>query len=840
MGIVRSSLRHLASAPGFTIVAVLSLTLGIGPTTAIFSLIDELLLRTLPVPRPDELVLLRVQHGVRGRMSHAGEGQGGVDPVTGREVGTPLSRAIFEQLRTTPAPVSHVFASASFSRVSVIAEGVPEPVISAQYVSGDYYAGVGVTPAVGRLIARTDDGASAPPVAVLSYRYWQRRFAGRADAIGRTILINKVPATIVGVSAAGFDGTEQVGETVDVSVPLAHHLLFQPDRPSRAKPGYWWLSVMARLAPGATAEQLRAALEPAFQAAARDGWLSPEHALADRPDDVRLLVEPGAQGHNENRRAQRMPLMLLLALGALVLAAACVNVSTLLVARADARHRDFALRLALGASRRDIVGVCIVEALLLSGTATVAGTVVAWLSRDALRALHPVGRNPTAVLDLPLDGRILAATAGVSVVCALAFALLPALQASRIDLATAFLGGTRTLGGRRRSWVVRGLLAVQVALSLVLLVSAGLFSRTLTRLDAVDAGFDQRGLLLFRIDATSAGYAPDRVVAMHERIREQLAGLPGVREVTYSRVPLLSRVRQNKSFVLPEIGAGKTRAIVNTNGVAANFFAAMALPITRGRGFAEADRDGTPKVAVVNETFARQQFAGADPIGRRIAFGAPAFDDVVEVVGVARDAKYTDLRGETPPPVYLPAYQRVEGAAAFAVRAAVDPAALMPAVQAAIHDIDATLPILDLRTQHEQIERLHASERLFAWLSTFFGFTAVALAVAGLHGLLAQAVQRRTGEFGLRLAVGATPANVGGMIVREAVLLAFIGAVAGLGAAALLARTVSAMLFGITATDPLTYAGAAALVVATAGGASLIAARRASRVEPLVALRANG
>ncbi len=312
--------------------------------------------------------------------------------------------------------------------------------------------------------------------------------------------------------------------------------------------------------------------------------------------------------------------------------------------------------------------------------------------------------------------------------------------------------------------------------------------------------------------------------------------------VTYSRVALLSRVRQNKSFVLPDTAPGKVRPPVNTNGVAPNFFAAMALPILRGRGFADTDRDGALKVAVVNETFARQQFGGADPIGRRIAFGAqgpgvPGFADVVEVVGVARDAKYTDLRGAVPPTVYLPASQRVEGVAAFAVRAAGDPAALMPAVRAALRDIDPTLPVLDLRTQHEQIERLHAGERLFAWLSTFFGVTAVALAVAGLHGLLSQVVQRRTGEYGLRLAVGATPANVGGMIVREALGLAAVGAVVGLAAAALLARLIDAMLFGVTATDPLTYGGAAVFVVGMAGTASLVAARRASLVEPLVALR---
>jgi predicted permease len=654
-GVFRSAIRHLAGSPGFTALAILSLTLGIGPTTAIFSLIDELLLRNLPVTSPEQLVLLRVQHGVRGRMSQAGEGQGGVDAATGREVGTPLSLAIFERLREAPAPVSSVFASASFSRVSVIAEGVPETSASAQYVSGSYYAGLGVAAAVGRLIVPADDGVAATPVAVLSYRYWLRRYGGRADAIGRTILINTVPATIVGVSAAGFDGTQQAGETVDVSVPLAHYLLFQPDRPGRASPGYWWLSVIARLAPGATAEQARAAHEPVLQDAARDGWIAAGRAPADRPDDPRLLVEPGAQGQNETRRAQRTPLALLLALGGLVLAAACLNVSTLLVARADARRRDFALRLAIGASRRAIVGQCVVEALLLAGTAAVAGTALAWASRDALRALHPLAQNRSSVLDLPLDGRILAATAGVSVLCALAFALLPALQASRIDLATAFQGGARTLGGRRRSWVVRGLLAVQVAVSLVLLISAGLFGRTLARLDAVDAGFDQRGLLLFRIDGRSAGYPQDRVAALHDRIRDTMAALPGVREATYSRVALLARVRQNKSFVLPETGETQARGIVNTNGVAPNFFDVMALPILRGRGFSRLDRDGGPRVAIVNETFAREQFGAADPIGRRIAFGAPAFADVVEVVGVARDAKYTDLRGDVPPTVYLPA-----------------------------------------------------------------------------------------------------------------------------------------------------------------------------------------
>jgi predicted permease len=837
MGIVRSALRHLAGAPGFTIVAILSLTLGIGPTTAIFSLVDAVLLRTLPVAHPDELVLLRVQHGVRGRMYRAGEGSGGVDPVSGRETGTPLSRAIFERLRTTPAPVGAVFAFAPFSQVTVIVDGVPETAVSAQYVSGAYYDGLGVRPALGRLIEPADDAVDAGPVAVISHRFWVRRFGARPNAIGATLLVNRVPATIVGVSAAGFDGAQQVGETADVSVPLSHHLLFQPDRKARAEADYWWLRIMARLAPGATAEQARAALEPAFQAAARDAWLVGGRPASDRPDDPSLLVDPGAQGENDLRREQRRPLGLLLALAGLVLLAACVNVSTLLVARGSQRRRTFALQLALGASRGRIIAQCLVESLLLAGAGAAAGTVLAWIGRDALRALRPVARQATLVLDLPIDARVLGGTIAVSMACALAFGLLPALQASRVDVITAFQGGTRTLGGGGRWRLSRALLVVQVALSMVLLISAGLFARTVAGLEGLDAGFDQRGLVLFRIDATSAGVATDRFVALHDRIQARIAALPGVEAVTFSRVPMLSRVRSNRSISLTGTAPVGPPPIVNTNGVASNFFAAMRLPVIQGRGFTDQDREGTPRVAVVSQAFVREYLRGGSPIGRRVFLGAPAFRDSVEIVGVARDAKYTDLRTPMGPTIYTPALQRIEGSADFAVRVTGDPAATLSTIRGAVREIDPSLPVLDLRTQREQVERLHGPERLFARLSTFFGLTALALVAVGLHGLLSHAVQRRTGEIGLRLAVGATPANVGGMIVREAVVLATIGTVAGLVAAALLARTIDAMLYGITATDPLTYVGAVALVLAAAAGASLIAARRASRVEPLVALR---
>ncbi|MFI5076146.1 MAG: ABC transporter permease [Vicinamibacteria bacterium] len=839
MGTVRSALRHLGNAPGFTIVAILSLALGIGPTTAIFSLVDEVLLRSLPVANPDALLLLRVEHGKRGRMSRAGEGPGGVDPVTGRETGTSLSRTIFDRLRGTPAPLVAVFAFAPFSQVTLIVDGAPETSGAAQYVSGGYYAGLGVRPALGRLIEPADDAPAATPVAVISHRFWLRRFDARPDVIGATILVNRVPATVVGVSAAGFDGAQQIGETAEVSVPLSHHLLFQPDRPARAEGDYWWLRIMARLAPGATADQARAALEPAFQAAARDGWLASGRPVADRPDDPRLLVESGAQGEADARREQRRPLGLLLALAGLILAAACINVSTLLIARGSARRRTFALQLALGASRGRIIGQCLVESLLLAGAGAAAGTGLAWIGRGALRSLRPIATQAAIVLDLPIDARVLGVTIAVSMACALAFGLLPALQASRVDLASAFQGGARTLRGGGRSRLSRGLLIVQVALSLVLLISAGLFARTVASLEGLDAGFNQRGLVLFRIDATSAGYAEAGFVPLHDRIEARLAALPGVRGVTFSRVALLSRVRSNRSISLTGTAPTGPPPIVNTNGVAPNFFAMLELPVIQGRAFTDQDRQGTPKVAVVSQAFARQFFAGASPIGRRVFMGAPAYADSVEIVGVAGDAKYTDLRTEMGPTIYMPALQRIEGNADFAVRVAGDPAAALAAIRGAVREIDPSLPVLNLRTQREQVERLHGPERLFARLSTFFGLTALALVAVGLHGLLSHAVQRRTGEIGLRLAVGAEPWQMRSMIVAEAATLAAAGAAVGLLAAGLAGRYVASMLFGVTPLDPVTYGGAALLVIATAAAASLAAARRASGIDPLTALRAD-
>jgi predicted permease len=837
----RLALRQLRKSPAFTAVAVLSLAVGIGANTAIFTLVNDFLLRSLPVRNPGELVLFRLTEGVRGRLSRAGENNGGIDPVTGRGTSSSFSLVMFERFRARHAALSEIFAFAPFSQVNILVDGQPEVAATAQFVSGNYHSGLGVPAALGRTLVLDDERSTAMEVAVISDRYWGRRFDRDPAVLGKVIQINRVPTTIVGVTPPGFAGAMQAGESPDVSVSIAHHLRFQPARIGRAQPWYWWIRIMGRLAPGATAAQASAELEPVFQQAAREGWLagvSLDKVPARIPDDSLLAADPGAQGENDMRRQYARPLRMLMGLASLVLAAACANVANLLLARGAARRREIALRLALGASRIRIVRQLLAESVLLASAGAALGTALAWLTRDLLLALRPFG-NSQVVLALPLDARVLSVTVATAAATALCFGLAPALRATRVDLTTEFQGGTRAPVGGSRSRLSQALMVVQIALSLVLLVTAGLFARTLGNLAGIDAGFNRRGLVLFAVDATSAGYPREQVAALHARIQDRLARIPGVRAVTFSSNPLLSRTRQNKriSVLGRPVPAGAPLA-VNVNGLAPNFFAAMELPIVLGRGFAETDDDSRPKVVVVNQAFARMYFGGEQPLGRQIKFDSPNDDSRAEVVGVARDAKYTDLRGETPPTVYLSARQQIDGNANFALRLGAPAAGVLSAIRAAVREVDATLPVLNLRTQEEQIDRLHSQERLFARLSGFFGVLALALASVGLYGLMSYAVLRRTAEIGLRMALGARRVQVLRMILRESLALICLGLALGIAAAVAASRLVSSMLFGLSVTDPLTYCVAALVLAAVALLASFLPAHRASRVDPMVAFRA--
>jgi predicted permease len=465
--------------------------------------------------------------------------------------------------------------------------------------------------------------------------------------------------------------------------------------------------------------------------------------------------------------------------------------------------------------------------------------LLAWWSRDLLLALRPFG-NTTVVLDLPLVARVLRFTVAVTICTALLFGLSPALRATSVDLGAEFQSGGRAVGRAGRSVLRRGLMVVQIALSVVLLISTGLFVRTLNKLQQVDTGFNRRDLVLFRIDATSAGYPSDQFTVLQARLQERLQRLPGARAVTFSSTALLSRVRQNRRIgVRGHLPASGTLPIVNTNGVAVNFFRAMELPLLLGREFTDHDTASSPKVAIVNQAFVRAYFNGENPIGRHLEI--PAFGEPVEVVAIAADAKYTDLRGATPPTVYFPSLQQVDGNANFAIRLALGQGegSLMLAIRSAVREIDPALPVLNLRTQDEQINRLQGQELLFAKLSGLFGGMALLLACVGLYGLMSHAVLRRTREIGLRMALGAPPAHVLRTILGESLTLAVLGTAFGMAGAFGAGRFIAALLFDVSPGDPLTYASAGMALIAIAALATAAPAIRASRIDPATALKAD-
>jgi predicted permease len=841
---LRVGLRQLAKYPALTGIAVLSLALGIGATTAVFSLVNDVLLRALPVAHPEDLVLLRNVQGPSGRISRAGENNSSIDPTTGRESSTSFSLLTFESFRAHHPGLSEVFAFAPFNQIQVLVDGQPETEVLGQLVSGDYYTGLGVSPILGRTFTPADDQPSAEPVGVISYRWWENRFGSDPSVIGKTVQVDRVPVTLVGVTSPGFGGMMQIGESADITLPLAHHARFQPDRSaSRAQPWYWWIRIMGRVAPGATPAQVRARLEPILQDTAREGWLagrSLEIATGTQmPEPPTLAADPGGQGENDTRRAYGRSLRVLMGLVSLVLLAACANVANLLLARDAARRREMALRLALGGSRARVVRQLLAESLLLAIAGSTLGALFAHWGRGFLVALRQFSGAPV-VLDRSLDPTVLGFTVAVALATSLLFGLAPALRTTRVDLSAELQGGTRQIGPGSTSRLSQGLLVVQIALSLVLLVGTGLFVRTLRNLRDVDPGFNPHGLALFRIDAQAAGYTSPQFAALHARIQERLASLPGVSAATFSSVALLAGVRSNRTLsaagYTPPAGAPMN---FNTNGLAPNFLEAMGIPLLLGRSFTEHDSAEVPKVAIVNQALARQIFGRENPLGRVIVLGATPMNQgtAVEIVGLARDAKYTGLRQDAPATVYLPSAQQGDGTANYCVRVAGSPVAMFAAIRAAVREVDPTLPVTNLRTQDEQIERISSQERLFARLSGFFGVVALALACVGLYGLMSFMVVRRTGEIGLRMALGALPADVLRLILRDSVALVASGIVLGLAAAYGASRFVESMLFGLSPGDPTTYAAVALLLASVALLASLLPARRATQVDPLVALR---
>src|SRR5262245_4553321 len=858
---LRYGARMLWKRPGFTWIAVLTLALGIGANTALFSVVDAVLLRTLPVKEPEQLALFEWRAGLSFRTN----GMSGISSVP-EEPGT-QALSLFRHdvfvsmrqahLRTPESPLSEVFAFAPLREINTVL-GQQAEVINGQAVSGGYYTGLGVQPALGRAITDEDDQPGAAPVVVLSHQFWQERFAANPAVIGQPLKLNQQSFTIIGVTPPGFICTLQVSDRPAFTIPLAGEPLLRGEnsRLGTAKErGAWWLYVMGRLKPGAMYEQARVSLNSAFQAAALEVMPPPrradEPAQLDPKEYPRLLAESGSRGMLDLRREYAPTIYGLFIVVALVLLIACANIANLLLARAATRNAEITVRLAVGAGRWRLIRQLLTESVLLAGAGGALGVFFAVWGNSALVALtdRDTGLIPSNV-DLNVNWRVLAFTLLVSCLTGVLFGLAPAWRATSLDLATALRQSRRTTG--RVSRLSKGLIVAQVALSLLLLVGAGLFLRTLYNLQRVNLGFNQENLLVFKLQPGQGGYKGERLLQFYQQLLARLDALPGVRAATFGRVPLIAQDNYFSGILLPgEVAETAPRRSTARQMARENYFATLEIPLLRGRGFTAQDDAHAPQVAIVNQTFAREFFPNADALGQRISFRRDK--RAVEIIGVVADTKYENQRKKIPPLLYTP--WRQESAALgemnFSLRTTSEPTALAAAARQTVRELDSNLPLTEISSQTARSEATLGQERLSARLLSFFGGLALALAAIGLSGVLAYSVSQRTNEIGIRRALGAPTASLLRLVIWQGMKLVLLGlAVGALGGYAVkrwlagqsFARgtwqaRMADQLYAVSMTDPLTIAVIALLLTLVALLACWIPARRATKVDPMIALR---
>jgi predicted permease len=854
---LRYGLRMLVRNPGFTAVAVLTLALGVGANTALFSIVDSVLLKKLPVKEPDRLVLFG-WHASTDFNPGGYNGSSSRDPKTGLVMRTSFPLQTVTRFREQQGVLSDVFGS-GFVNMNLNADGQAE-VVQGQAVSGNYYAALGVPAFLGRTINDSDDNAAAAPVAVLTHRYWQRRFAGDRGVVGKQVNLNNVAFTIIGVTPPGFVGTNQLSQSEDVSIPIAWEPTVSADRSRMKGAGIWWLKLMGRLKPGATVDQARATLENVFQQSALEHRLAREtQARAEaktlqnptpalQPKDYpRLAADSGSQGDMNARQFFARPLRLLMGVVGLVLLIACANVANLLLVRASSRRKEIAVRLAVGASRWRLIRQLLTESIMLAAFGGALGILFALWLKDSLLATSDWAGGETSPISPQLDLRVLGFTLALTLLTGIAFGLVPALRATHVDLTPSLKDSGKSSSAGSRSFLSKSLVVAQVSISMLLLIGAGLLVRTLLNLQRVETGFNASNLLLFRVEPGLIGYKDERLRNLYKQMSEHLEAVPGVRSVTFSRVPLLARSSSSRDFYLPNSGAAGPDGTVKASGdvyvhqVRENFFEAMEIRLLLGHGFTTQDDAKAPRVAVVNQTFAGKYFPNENPIGKRFGFDSKKVSEV-EIIGVTRDAKYASQRDETVPTAYLAWQQELRsmGSLVFEVRTDGEPTSFIPAIRQTVHDVDSNLPLKDVKTQIKQADETLAMERLFAKLMSLFGLLAQQLASIGLYGVMAYTVSQRTHEIGIRMALGAGRSRVLKMIVSQGMTLTLIGVALGLGGAYVLTKyleTLTSMLYGVQPRDPLTFGVVAVLLTVVALIACLVPARRATRVEPMEALR---
>ncbi len=822
---VRYGARQLRLSPAFTAVGVLSLALGIGANTAIFQLVDAVRLRTLPVQNPQELAFIDFPSG--------SERSGWFSTRNSR-----LTFAQWEQIRTQQQAFTGTVAwsAARFN----LTQGGEARFAQGLYVTGDFFRVLGVSPLLGRTFTKDDDGpACASPSAVVSYAFWQREFGGDAGALGRMLSLDGRMFPVIGVTPASFFGVE-VGYQYDVAIPLCADRLLSEDGKGRMPMAQaWWLAAMGRLKPGWTAERATAhlqALSPGIMQASLPPMYRPDKAkryLANK-----LVATGGATGLSNLRRQYETPLWLLLATTGLVLLIACANIANLLLARASVREREMAIRLAMGAARGRLIRQLLAESLLLAVIGAALGALLAQVLSRGLIAFLSTADNHVFV-GLGIDGRVLGFTAALAVCTCLLFGLLPAWRATRLAPAAAMRAGGRGLtAGRERFGVRRALVVSQVALSLVLLVGALLFVRSLQNLMSVDAGFRPEGVVAVNLDLRRPAYSEDRRANVYRDLLSRLSAGPGVISAAQVGFTPVSGSGWN-GRVHPE-GTSTESKESNFNRVGPGYFRTMGTPLLAGRDFDDRDSLSSPKIAIVNEAFVAQLFKGVNPVGRsfRVEGEAGKPDPVYQIVGVVRNTKYRELREDFLPISFVPMAQdeKPDAGATFVLRTSGSFRDVFSGVKTAVAAVHPEIGI-EFRVLKVQLENSLLRERLMATLSGAFGVIAGLLAALGLYGVIAYMVARRRNEIGIRMALGADRGRVIRLVLREAGVLVAAGLLVGTCLAQWAGRAASTLLFGLKPNDPATIAGAMGLLACVALIASYGPARRASRLDPMQALR---
>ncbi len=836
---VRYAFRIIAKNPAFAAVAVLSLALGIGANTAIFTLIDYVMLRALPVRAPEQLA------------------------VIARNPDKPSASFDYPDylyLRDHNKSYSGVIANSGGGGALAFAvpgeKGTSAEVVAGAHVSGNYFEVLGVGAVIGRVFTEADNQTEgAHPYVILSYDLWQRRFGGDSHALGRAISLNGVRFTIVGVAARGFHGTN-VGTSIDVYLPIMMMPAVNPPARGWNTRHWWWLTLTARLKPGITAKAATPEMNVLWQQILKaDPEYKPAPAYAAKEREIynRMVVLPASGGWSGFRNQFSKPLTVLMIVVGMVLLIACANVANLLLARAAGRQKEIAVRLAIGAGRARLVYQLLMETLVVSLLGGITGLLFAWWGVRVMIGLLPKQRIPTE-LNLTPDPRVLGFAFAASLLTGLVCGLVPALQSTRPDLVTALKN--ETASARRIRFDLRRILVVaQVAISLLLLIGAGLFVRSLSNLQNLDPGFVRESVLLVSVNPQSSGYQGQRLRDYYERLLAKVSAYPDVRTASLASITPLAGSRWNQDVAIQGYQwKPDEKPYIDFNAVSPRFFETLGIPLIAGRDFTDrdspavtpdpkpkpdpADKAKGPRVAIINETMAKRFFPRTSPLGARLCRDEKfKMEESYEIVGVVKDAKYFGVREATESMIYLPVWRDGSGGRTLCVRTTGRPERVVAAVRRETAQLDSAIPVLQTLTLADQFDNNIAQERMLTTLGGFFGALALLLAAVGLYGVMAHAVARRVREIGIRMALGARAGEVHWLILRETVLMVGIGAVIGIPAALSLTRLLASFLYGLTPQDPLSIAISTAILLAITALAGYIPARRATRIDPMIALR---